>query len=481
MTKHFILIAVLCVALFNVEAQSEYEALKFTQNNPGGSARFVAMGGAFSALGADLSVMGTNPAGTGMYRKGEMGMTTAWSNYNMESSYNGTKRNSNDYSFRMSNIGFVTVNDISNNDWKKVNFGFSYNQLNDFNRSCVIEGTNHTSSMLDLQTDFVNADESYYDYSPYVGAGTVFYDQDLDLYVNDFNNSYWGTNYGANQQHRIKTSGYAGEYNMNVGANYKDYLFIGATLGFQRIKYRSFVEHDEQALSNVIDLQDFESDDILRAKGSGFDLKLGVLYKLNQVIRLGAAFHTPTFYDIKYDYSTDVTGRFIINDTMQIYSEETPSSSYDWSFSTPTKFIFSSAAVIGKLAIVSAEIEYLNYSRISMSADDNIFEEENKKIEQIYNSAINARIGAEVRLSIFSLRGGFAYYNSPYSSSEPNADANKVVISGGVGINIGSVYFDAAYQHMLGNEFYYMYGYDDSRAELTTNSGKFLTTIGLRF
>ena len=67
MNKYFLLTVFIAVAGVSY-AQDSYDAQNFANSDLNGTARFVAMGGALGALGGDVSVMSTNPAGTGMYR-----------------------------------------------------------------------------------------------------------------------------------------------------------------------------------------------------------------------------------------------------------------------------------------------------------------------------------------------------------------------------------------------------------------------------
>ena len=55
-----------------LHAQNEADVLRYGWIDPLHSARVTAMGGAFGALGADLSCMGINPAGLGLYRRGDV-------------------------------------------------------------------------------------------------------------------------------------------------------------------------------------------------------------------------------------------------------------------------------------------------------------------------------------------------------------------------------------------------------------------------
>ena len=50
-----------------VSAQNEIDALRFSSYSSTGTARALAMGGAFSAVGADFSSAWLNPAGLALY------------------------------------------------------------------------------------------------------------------------------------------------------------------------------------------------------------------------------------------------------------------------------------------------------------------------------------------------------------------------------------------------------------------------------
>ncbi|MDR2791632.1 MAG: hypothetical protein LBB27_02680, partial [Tannerellaceae bacterium] len=55
--------------------QSQLDALRYGQTDLNGTARALGMGGAFGALGGDVSVMGGNPAGLGVFRSSEWVIT----------------------------------------------------------------------------------------------------------------------------------------------------------------------------------------------------------------------------------------------------------------------------------------------------------------------------------------------------------------------------------------------------------------------
>ena len=52
-------------------SQSQLDAFKYSQTELNGTARYLGMGGAFGALGGDISAMNTNPAGLAIYKSSE--------------------------------------------------------------------------------------------------------------------------------------------------------------------------------------------------------------------------------------------------------------------------------------------------------------------------------------------------------------------------------------------------------------------------
>ena len=74
--KRLYILASLAVAALAVQAQNTYINDRLTGSQDViGTARYVGMGGALGALGADLSTIDFNPAGMGLYRKSDVALT----------------------------------------------------------------------------------------------------------------------------------------------------------------------------------------------------------------------------------------------------------------------------------------------------------------------------------------------------------------------------------------------------------------------
>ena len=115
----------LLAAAVPVSAQTVYDAAKIANKDLNGTARFVGMGGAMGALGGDISTIGTNPAGIGIYRSNDAMMSFSFSSYGTESNYMGSKINSDKTRASFDNAGFVLSSKIGNaTALRYVNFGF---------------------------------------------------------------------------------------------------------------------------------------------------------------------------------------------------------------------------------------------------------------------------------------------------------------------------------------------------------------------
>lgn len=187
--KRIILTIVVIKCALMLSAQNEVDALRYSQFIQTGTARFNSMAGAYGALGGDLSVMAANPAGIGVYRKSDLGISLTWSGNNVDSKFNGVYTSDFENSFRPTNAGFVIAQPSYSDGWKFINYGFSYNQLADYNSAFSIHGNNTSSSILDWEAEKINTDlnpNQAAQSNPFVEADAVFYDSIFGGYTNDF-------------------------------------------------------------------------------------------------------------------------------------------------------------------------------------------------------------------------------------------------------------------------------------------------------
>ena len=115
-----------------------YDANRLMGSDLNGTARFVGMGGAMGALGGDISTMGTNPAGIGIYRSNDVMVSFGFVNVGSKDA-GGSSIDKFHGSF--DNAGFIFTNKIGNSTpLRYVNFGFNYHRTKSFDKNMVMNG-----------------------------------------------------------------------------------------------------------------------------------------------------------------------------------------------------------------------------------------------------------------------------------------------------------------------------------------------------
>lgn len=427
-------------------AQSDVDALRVSQSSIGSSARSMGSAGAFGAVGADISSAIINPAGLAQYKRGEFFVSLATLNAKNDASYLGSSEKNSNFSFNVPSFGFVNAKrkyvkrKPVTSGWTNFNFGFTLNRTNSFNRVISYEGTNSTNSMLDYFAEKANGLTK----SQLGGSDDEFLNgfNDLEamaweLYLIDSvgNKSYAAAipDGGRNihQKNNVSQRGRTNEYSFSMAGNYSNKLYIGGAIHLARTIYKEegkFTEIDDPTnIFNNWNSYTLTSD--LTTEGYGFGARLGMIFRLNDAIRLGAAFQTPTIYSLTDNYSDELDVTYD-DGSFEVYSTKDGEYSYD--VTTPAKTTLSGAYIFGKKGFISADVELVDYSTMQLSPSD-VFEQANKTIGQKYNSTVNVRIGGEYVMDIFRFRAGMANYNSPLVDAKEN-NLNRQYYTLGMGI-----------------------------------------------
>ncbi|KAA3641604.1 MAG: hypothetical protein DWQ02_00300 [Bacteroidetes bacterium] len=209
---------------------------------------------------------------------------------------------------------------------------------------------------------------------------------------------------------------------------------------------------------------------------------MGMIYLMSQDIRLGVAVHTPTLYEVTDNYYTTMTYNYTLSDTPSQGYAASPDGVFTYSMRTPWRFIGSGAYIIGKKGVISADLEYLDYSKAELIYDDFIQQERdaNQLIAQNLQSALNIRVGGEVVLDIFRLRGGLEFNQSPIEGDE----TVRTAFSLGAGVRTRAVYFDVAYKNLTSKESYLPYRTFEAPVQNVDHDNivsNIVVTLGFRF
>lgn len=490
MKKVFISLTMCFALLHTVTGQSIDEALRYSQLFYGGTARFQSMGGAFTSLGGDLSVLSLNPAGLAMFRSADISFTPQMYFNNTEASF--TQVSYDDvYNLNLNQAGIAIpiVNGGKNNSGLvSFNLGYSYNRTNDFNENALISGTLGSSSMVDYFMSYAEG----IDYTDLTGMEGILFDLWMFDTIPGYLNSYasvfseygdaTNSTYGQEVRRIISSEGYSAENAISAAANFSDKIYIGFTFGIHTMFSRLQYDHIEDDPGNAIyDFNSFSYSDMVETDGRGYSLKLGAILRPVNSLRIGFAVHSPVVYRLNEYYYDSASSSFddgyydqITNDAFR----------FSYTLTTPLKVTTGASLQLGKKAILSADYEFVDYkmARYSNASDDYNYFQENQDIKNIYDVAHNIRMGGEYRLSQgFYIRGGYANYGSGFAQGEDNRDNNYSVYSAGFGIRQSNFYFDVAYSLRSNTRAYFMYQDDNlAAAHIQSNRNMLSATIGFR-
>ena len=282
--------------------------------------------------------------------------------------------------------------------------------------------------------------------------------------------------YGQTEQVREVTRGSLGEVALSFGGNFGNVLYVGATVGIPRLNYeleRVYTESDSQ--DTIADFGSFTRTDFLRTSGTGFNIKFGMIYRPVKWLRVGAAIHSPTYFEVDENFSSVVVSNL---DGAQ-FSNTTLEGAFDYNLQTPFRAIGSLAFVIGKIGLISADYEYVNYSLARFRSRNYRFDAENASVQNRLSWAGNIRIGTEWRIKSFSVRGGFAMLADPYTS---RLNFDNTNYSLGVGLRLKRFFVDLTYALQRSVGEYQVYDIDPTNtASTVTLDNNVLMTVGFRF
>ncbi len=493
--KKLTLLSLCLFANFWLYAQTDEDALRYSQLTPVGTARYSAAGGAFGALGADVSAISTNPAGVALFRMNEFTFTPGLSFISSKSEFLKNENQARKYNFNISNFGFVWVKLSNAKDarWKSTNFSFGANRMANYHNDIYYKGVNTSNSLMN-------------NYLGYLGNGSVSPTSISDTYPFDISLAYDTklitystvfhtyksvlTNAGLEQAKTQITRGGISEYYFAFGGNYDDKLFIGGSVNMPFLRYVSqstFSERDRN--DSIPDFIKYDFTNNVRTTGVGINIKAGLIYKPNDNFRLGASIHSPTFYSMTDRYSASMNSTFVSG----TYEKSSPDGNFSYSLITPWRVVGSAALLFNKYGFLSADYEFVDYSSAyfnfnSGSTSDKEFENtQNNLITSKYTASGNLRIGAEAVLDIFRVRAGYAMYNSPFKSNMGVAGYNNTYnnISAGFGFREDDFYLDFAFIHSIFKSYDQPYslpaGQEVPGAKINTGLNHFLITVGFKY
>ena len=469
-------------------AQNEEDALRYSNISIMGTARYAGLSGAYGAVGADFTSLSGNPAGIGLYKKSDFSITPSIYFGNSNSSYNGIGMDDGRNNFALGNAGIVLAmkpNDrLDRLPVENYQFGFGINRLKDFNNREQMQGINDQNSLLDAYLDYSNGlnPEMLNGFDTRLAFDTYLIDTipgaDDFIYIDAYD--YLGGFTSTLQRKSIETKGSMNEWVLSGGMNISDQIYFGATLGFPYIRYYRTSTYSEINQNPEKDLKEFSLRESLETKGSGFNIKVGAIAKVMPWLRLGLAYHSPSWFNNMHDsWNSGIDAYYANGDR---FSADSPYGNYEYDLQTPWRTIASAAFIIGNRGLVSADYEYVDYSKAKLRAGDYNFYDENDAISSSYTNAGNLRLGAEWRFDMLQVRGGYSNYGSPFKTGIN--DAKMQSLSGGLGFRSDAFYMDASFSYSQSSSDYFLYGTENvvvNPVKQDFNYYNLMFTFGYRF
>lgn len=502
-----------------VSAQETYDNAQLATKDLNGTARYVGMGGAMEALGADLSTIGTNPAGIGMFRRGMLAGSFGFNTLSDAKSFG----NANKTNMSFDQAGFVYS--MRSGRHSMLNFGFNYTKSKNFDQILTAAGRLNNASQNKLSA-MKNANGVYtlqdknnglvsnsgaYSQADYLYSNVLFNHYDANN-PNDPNNAmlsegdkgvivnqttglpvyYNATGYDFGRS----TTGYIGQYDFNVSGNSNDRFYWGFTVGIYDVHYNSSSLYSESLVDGGKAIGDVAMNDERKITGTGFDVKAGLIFRPAEEspFRIGLYVHTPTWYDL-----TTRNYTVLNNNTNEAYGSTErgkSSESYDFKFYTPWRFGVSLGHTVGNYLALGATYEYADYTTNDIRVNDggevdywgNYYETSSRdeamkqNIKNSLKGVHTVKVGMEFKPEKnFAVRLGYNYQSAMYnkngfkdgslesygtyyaSTTDYTNWKDTHRFTAGVGYNYGKFSFDLAYQYSQTNgDFYPFMSYVDN-------------------
>lgn len=464
----------LSIAVFAANAQDySSDAFRFSQiTNPAGTSRMRALGGDHSAIGADVSNISGNPAGIGLYSRSEFSVSAGINSLQTGTNYINTLTNETKNNFGLNNLAIVFGNNntrtYSNSGWKAGNFGISYNRNSNLFNNFSFGGLNNKSSLADSYAELVSRDSkntgAYLDSKDMFDPNTriaqtaesMYYQMYLIDPVDGVGAPYKRIDYTnpapVRQNGNFQSEGKTSQWTFAYGANYNDKLYLGVSGGIASLNY-DFTNTQTDTFVGGKFINDFTANQLLTVQGKGVNITGGLIFRPNNLVRIGATIHSPTWYSISESYDQNISANVNQSNTAGIPKDLRPVSvapyDFDYELRTPLRGSVGMAVFVGKKGFITADAEYVGYNKMKLTAttlspsDNQAFTTDNTRyINSDYKNVVNLKVGAEMRTGNVHFRGGVAYLADPYKVKYDNIDRSSLAYSGGLGYKSNSFYLD---------------------------------------
>lgn len=513
--KKLILLATAALAIpAALSAQSAIDAYNISTGELRGTARFMSMAGAFTALGGDLSTLNQNPAGIGVYRGSDIGLTLDINMMNAKTSGIGSPYARSQTHADVNNFGYVGTYNLGGTTAATLSWGASYSRVASFQRRYQGGDMAMQTSLSNYITSFTDGiDPSYLQfgegYNPYQDRtanaapwlSVLAYNSGMITPVSGVTDTglpfetsvYDGLwQYPVDGQPQITPTtgsaamsvyeqGYVDEYAIDFGGSVANVFYWGIGLGITDLSLTQNSYYEENLLhANVpsntgtgieegnggFGLQNWR-----HTSGTGVNAKFGVILKPVNELRVGLAVHTPTYWSLSTNYQGDTDFSYSSGVKGSEYTDE---AAYNWKLNSPWKLTAGIAGVIGGRGILSVDYEYQAFGDMKTKDDGGYdYDYYNDDVKNYFKSSNMIRVGGEFRVTPnFSVRAGYAYQSTSVKDEVKDSnlevytvgtnpaytlDSDTQYITCGLGYRISGFYIDAAYVHKHRSSTYHAF------------------------
>lgn len=451
---------ILCVLATNVVlAQSSFDVYQYSQEGTYGDARYMATGGAFSALGGNMYGITQNPAGLAVYLNNSMDFSLG---VDVHSTLSPNGGNANELTGKLlvPNLGLVLASKPNDSKWKALNFAYNYNRINNWQQNSRFNHTNSTSSLADY---FAEQASGYYDTDfdantdyPALPFSSFLAYQGYLISPTDTGSTDYYTEVGngtVSQNINISEQGYMNQSNFSFAANYNNKLYIGVGIGLLSSSYSQSISHYEKLLSDSARLQSFTYNTNLNTEsGIAVNASLGAIYRITKSLRASVHFKTGNIMHLQESYSSSLTTVF--NDSLgEIHTTSPEYAPYSYRVKTPPSFGGGLAYIFKKRGAVSIEYSqkhigmgnirpYTGFDaeEVEQHADYSLL---NDEITRSFTRQHTYKIGGEIKIENIAFRLGGNYVTTGFATSEAETNYSPIITyTAGFGYMVGYWRFD---------------------------------------
>ncbi len=487
--------------------QNEADALRYSQQGLVGTARSLGMGGAFSAVGADVTAGALNPAGLALFRSSKFVISPAFRINETAVDYLNGGGSDSKSNFGIQNWGYVVNKRIyydNGRERKEVErglkawtFAFGQNQMENYHRHTIGSGFNPYSS---ISQSFAQNAQGLYpdqlgDYSNELMAFNLLV---IDTILNRDGRSYYPAVTDGQIQQTVQRleEGRRNEIFLAFAGNFEDKFYIGGSVGWQRLQYSQRFTIQEQDINSLYEFYDPDPDNGFPLEipsneirfsewygttGNGINAKIGVIVRPTDQLRISLNVQSPTYFALTDTFNAQMV--HVIDTetgTEEFASPVLPRGEFSYRLSTPYRLTAGLMYLFGKSGFVTADLEFVDYNAAILSTSAPLgsdsyygFEPENENIQTLYSPSVNLRLGGEYRIDIFRLRGGFAYYGNMLSEAGASfqdfnnladlqtLDASRKFFTLGFGVRQPNYFVDVAYVNQQYKDKYSPYTLED--------------------